>query len=57
MPYDALDAGAAWTGYRLYGYSYKNKIKLALPKDLPKGPILLSEHDVSGWWLPFYAPR
>ena len=56
VPYDALDAGAAWTGYRLYEYSYENEIKLALPEGLPTGPILLSEHDVSGWWLPFYAP-
>jgi dolichyl-phosphate-mannose-protein mannosyltransferase len=56
VPYNTLDAGAAWTGYHLYEYSVKNKISVALPKDLPRGPILLSEHDVSGWWLTFYAP-
>lgn len=56
VPYATLDAGAAWTGYHLYEYSYKNEVPLALPKGLPKGPILLSKHDVGGWWVPFYAP-
>jgi hypothetical protein len=54
VPYNTLDAGAAWTGYRLYEFSYKNEVKAALPKNL-KGPILLSENDVPGWWLTFYA--
>ena len=56
VPYDALDGGAAWTGYRLYELSYKKKAKLVLPKGLPKGPLVLSKHDVDAWWIPFYAP-
>jgi hypothetical protein len=33
-----------------------NTISPELPEDLPTGPILLSEHDVSPWWIGFYAP-
>jgi 4-amino-4-deoxy-L-arabinose transferase-like glycosyltransferase len=56
VPYDRLDGGAAWDGHHLYEFSYENEIKPTLPKNLGPGPLLLSPHDVSPWWLFFYAP-
>lgn len=57
VPYDRLDAGAAWDGYHLYEASYRRKATLEFPKDMKlTGPLLLSEHDVVAWWHGFYAP-
>lgn len=58
VAYVDIDGGAAWDGYRLYEYSYGNKVTIDLKElaDLGiKGPILLSPHDVEAWWIPFYA--
>lgn len=58
IDYVDIDGGAAWDGYRLYEYSYENDITIDLEAlaDLDlEGPLLLSEHDVEAWWIPFYA--
>ncbi len=60
--YRDLDGGAAWDAYHLYEYSYKNDVRLDLPKNLSKRQlrklkdIKLSEHDSDPWWIGYYAP-
>ena len=56
VPVDRLDGGAAWDGRYLYEHSVKENIKPVLPKNLPPGPLLLSDHDLPPWWLTYYAP-
>jgi 4-amino-4-deoxy-L-arabinose transferase-like glycosyltransferase len=61
VPYDRLDAGAAWDGEHLYERSNRNRIAVDPPKDVSPGPsfagpTLLSEHDVRPWWIAFFAP-
>lgn len=57
VPPEALDAGAGWASYHLYGRGVAQH-----PPGLPadgkelRGPLLLSRSDVPAWWIPFYAP-
>ena len=56
VPIDRLDAGVAWDGRYLYERSVKQETKPVLPTGLPPGPLLLSDHDISPWWLTYYVP-
>ena len=61
VPYDRLDAGAAWDGDHLYERSSKSPQTVGPPETVSPGPFfagpaLLSEHDVGAWWIVYYAP-
>jgi hypothetical protein len=56
VPVDRLDGGAAWDGRYLYERSVKEDIRVVLPTSLPPGPLFLSDHDTTPWWLTYYAP-
>jgi 4-amino-4-deoxy-L-arabinose transferase-like glycosyltransferase len=54
-----VDGGAAWDGYHLYESDLEHHplVNLRLLKELKVTPALrLGEHDVSPWWVGYYAP-
>lgn len=56
VPYDRLDAGAAWDGEQLYEHPGRTRPTLEPPRDVHEQFVPLSEHDVDPGWIVFYAP-
>jgi hypothetical protein len=62
IPYRELDAGAGWDAYHLYEYSLRHPARPAAPAGLSPDQarrlkaLELSPHDITPWWIDFYAP-
>jgi 4-amino-4-deoxy-L-arabinose transferase-like glycosyltransferase len=56
VPYDRLDAGAAWDGDQLYEHPERNRPTLEAPRDVNAAFVPLSAHDADPGWIVFYAP-